>query len=113
MLTKLRRRIATTAASTTALAFPYIVLAQSYKPLGNKVTLESLIARLINVILGLTGTLALVMFIYSGFLWMTSGGNGDKAKKAKKNLLYSASGLVVIFGSYAVLRFIFSTVEGL
>src|SRR5436190_664169 len=102
-----RRRIAAAAVGLYAASLPYAALAQTYKPLGPNVTLETFISRLINILLGLVGSLSLVVFVWSGFLWMTSAGNSDKAKVARKNMTYAAIGLVVIFGSYTILNFIF------
>lgn len=63
-------------------------------------------SRVIRVALSFMGTLALVMFIYGGILWMFSQGNGEKAKKATKVIIWSALGLIVIISSYAIINFI-------
>ena len=36
------------------------------------------IARIIRVALGFLGTLAVVLLLYGGYLWMTAGGNEEK-----------------------------------
>lgn len=65
------------------------------------------IGRVIKGAMGLVGSAALVMFIYGGILWMTSGGNAERAKKAVKIVLWSALGLVVVLASYAIVDFVF------
>lgn len=75
-------------------------------PLGNDVTVNSLVGRVINSIMGIVGSLALLMFVYGGLTWMTSSGSQDKVKKGKDILLWSAVGLIVIFGAYALTKFI-------
>jgi len=62
----------------------------------------SLIGNVLKVFLGIIGSLALVIFIYGGVMWMTSGGNPDKVKKAQGTLVWSILGLVVIFSSYVL-----------
>ncbi|MCD4705792.1 pilin [bacterium] len=52
------------------------------------------------------GSLALVMFIYGGFQWMLSGGNQEKVTKGKNILTWAFFGLLIIFSSYVILRFI-------
>ncbi|NCF74985.1 MAG: hypothetical protein GWO87_00645 [Xanthomonadaceae bacterium] len=52
------------------------------------------------------GSLALVMFVYGGFQWMISGGNQDKVKKGKDILTWAFFGLLIIFSSYIILKFI-------
>lgn len=44
---------------------------------------EKLIGNIINAVLGISGSLALLMFIYGGFTWMLSGGNAEKVTKGK------------------------------
>ena len=52
------------------------------------------------------GSLALVMFIYGGFQWMLSGGNQEKVTKGKNILVWAFFGLLIIFSSYVILKFI-------
>ena len=74
-------------------------------PLGAD-SVNELIGRVINSVMGIVGSLALLMFVYGGLTWMTSSGSQDKVKKGKDILLWSAVGLVVIFGAYALTKFI-------
>ena len=69
-------------------------------------TPQGLIGLIINGLLGVVGSLALIMFIYGGFLWMTSAGKEASVEKGKNILLWSTLGLIVIFLSYALVRFV-------
>lgn len=71
---------------------------------------QALIGKIINSILGVVGSLALLMFVYGGLTWMTSSGNQEKVKKGRDIIVWSAIGLAVIFISYALTRFVLSTV---
>jgi len=73
--------------------------------LGNK-DLPTIIGNIIKAVLGLVGVLALVMFIYGGILWMTSGGKEEQIKKGKDTLVWAVLGLAIIFFSYALSNFI-------
>ncbi|MFC1678400.1 pilin [Patescibacteria group bacterium] len=75
-------------------------------PLGEGITAQLLIGQIINTILGIVGSLALVMFIYGGLTWMTASGNNEKIQKGKDILMWAALGLVVIFSAYAMVKFI-------
>jgi hypothetical protein len=77
-------------------------------PLGGT-SIQSVIGRAINGVMGVVGSLALLMFVYGGLLWMTSGGSQDKVKKGKDIILWSAIGMVVIFGAYALTQFVITT----
>jgi len=65
-----------------------------------------LIGTIIKAVLGVVGSLALVMFIYGGLLWMTAAGNTERVEKGKKTIVWAVLGLVVIFTSYALVKFI-------
>jgi len=79
---------------------------QLYNPLGSTNSIQSVIGRAINSLLGIVGSLALLMFVYGGLMWMTSAGASDKVKKGKDIILWSAVGLVVIFSAYALTKFV-------
>ncbi|MDA3839503.1 MAG: pilin [Patescibacteria group bacterium] len=71
-------------------------------------TPQQLIGKVIAAVLGISGSLALLMFVYGGFVWMLSGGNSEKVTKGKNTLVWAAIGLVVIFSSYALVNAIFT-----
>jgi hypothetical protein len=74
-------------------------------PLGTTdVTL--IVSRIVKAVLGFLGLLTLIMFIYGGFLWLTSGGNEKQVKKGKDTLVWAVLGLALIFFSYAILKFV-------
>ena len=64
---------------------------------------SALVGTVLRAVLGLTGSIALLMFVYGGFLWLTSGGSPDKIKKAQGILVWATLGLTLIFGSYAII----------
>jgi len=70
---------------------------------------STLIGRVIKAVLGIVGSLALLMFVYGGFMWMLSAGNEKMIEKGKSTLMWAALGLVVIFMSYALVNFVIST----
>ena len=77
-------------------------------PLGGKepADINKLIGNIINAILGVVGSLSLLMFIYGGLVWMTAAGSKEKIQKGKDILVWSTVGLVVIFMSYAIVKFV-------
>lgn len=80
-------------------------------PLGAIETPQALIGKIINAVMGLIGSIALLMFIYGGFTWLTSAGNTEKVKKGKDILVWAAIGLVFIFSSYALVNFIINSIK--
>ena len=71
---------------------------------------QELIGIAMRGLLGIVGSLALIMFIYGGFTWMLAAGSAEKVQKGKNILIWATIGLVVIFSAYALVRFVF---EGL
>ena len=66
----------------------------------------SLIALLINVLLFLVGSLAVIMIIWAGISYTTSAGDAAKVTRAKNTLTYSIVGLVVAFIAYAIVKWV-------
>jgi hypothetical protein len=73
----------------------------TFKPLGD-LTIPQIIGKVISILLGLSGALALLMFVYGGVVWMTAQGNTEKVGQAQKILIWSILGLIIIFTSYAI-----------
>lgn len=69
-----------------------------------------IIGYIINAILGIVGSLALIVFIYGGLIWLTSQGNEQRVEQGKKLIVWAALGLVVIFTSYALVMFVLKAV---
>lgn len=70
-------------------------------------TPQELIGLVIKSVMGILGTITLVMIIYGGLMWMTSAGNSDKTQKARDIIIWASLGVVIIFASYAILNTIF------
>lgn len=62
-----------------------------------------------NIILWLVtfaGIVAVVMIIFAGIKFITSGGDPKQTEGARKTLTYSILGLLLVILSFAILRFI-------
>jgi hypothetical protein len=81
----------------------------AFKPLGDT-SVQGIIGNIIKYVLGMTGVIALVMFIYGGFLWMTAAGSSDNVEKAKNILVWATLGIIAIFGAYALVDVVFKAV---
>lgn len=68
--------------------------------------LKQVIANIINIILAFLGTLAVLLFLYAGWLWMTAQGDATKVEKAKKIMIDTAIGLAITLSAYAIASFI-------
>ena len=74
-------------------------------PLGTT-SVQEIIGNVIQAILGIVGSIALLMFVIGGFVWMTAAGNPERVKLGKNIIIWSVIGLAVIFAAYAITRFV-------
>lgn len=80
---------------------------------GNQCSLNTFLKvgiNLANIILGLVGALALLMFVYGGVVWLLSGGSSEKVAKGKEIILGSVVGILIVFGSYTIIKFVINNV---
>lgn len=70
------------------------------------------IANIIRIALGFLGTLALLIILYAGFVWMTAGGDEEKVTRAKKTLTSAVIGLIIILAAFGITSFIISRLLG-
>jgi hypothetical protein len=67
-------------------------------------TLPKLINQIYLWALGVGALLALLMTVLGGYFYMTSGGNAESASRGKDMIFSAIVGLVLLFGSYLILR---------
>ncbi|MBD3359414.1 MAG: hypothetical protein GF365_01765 [Candidatus Buchananbacteria bacterium] len=100
----------------SALAFQFGDIQGFYSQTASKTGLSQtdpgqIVAEVIQAALTLVGALLVILMVYGGITWMTAGGNEEKVGKAKKTIIYSIIGVLVIIGSYSITFFISSTIE--
>ena len=69
--------------------------------------LNDFVALAINIsrwILGIVGSLTLAMFLWGGITLLTSAGASEKIAQAKKTMLAAVIGLMIVFGSYLIIK---------
>ena len=57
-----------------------------------------------NIILKYLGVIALLLFVYGGIIWMTSGGASEKIQQGKKIVLGAVIGIVIICFAYVIVQ---------
>ena len=69
-------------------------------------TIEDLIVKVLNWLIGGSAVVCVVMLIVAGFTYMTSGGNEEKTQKATKTLTNAIIGLVICFVAVMLVNFV-------
>ena len=93
-------------ASTTAPAPTALI-----NPIG-ATNINQAIGKIIQAALGLSGAVALLMFVWGGVQMLVSAGNADMVKKGKSTLTWAALGIVVIFTAYTLVNVVIQTLAG-
>jgi PKD repeat protein len=79
--------------------------AEGYDPGLTKTTsVRDFIQKVVNYALSFLGLVAILLMIYAGVMYLTAGGQTEKTDKAKKTIGYTAIGLLLILGSYAIVN---------
>ncbi len=69
-----------------------------------------IIKTVIDVLSILVGSICIIMIIFGGFRYMTSGGESAGVTSGKNTILYAVVGLVVVLLAQGLVRFVFSRV---
>lgn len=68
--------------------------------------LEDVFANLVTSLLALGAIVLFLMLLSGGFKYLTSGGDPKATETAQKTLTFAIGGMVLLAGSYIVLRII-------
>ena len=94
------------------LVLPRLVLAEVSIPTGTGLPegsgsdhpVVAVLENILNWMLGIIGVLALISFVISGIIYLTSVGDSGQAETAKKAMMYSILGIVVALSGFVVLK---------
>jgi hypothetical protein len=75
-------------------------------PLGTNTNIPVAFGNAIKVVTGIMGSLALVVFVYGGFMWVMAGGNSERIQKGTQAMIWAVIGIVVVFSSYAIITLV-------
>lgn len=75
-------------------------------------TLAGLIALIVYWMLVIAGALAFIFLVYSGILYITSGGNPETQKRAQSGLVSAIIGIIIIVLAYVIIRIAVNLANG-
>lgn len=78
--------------------------------LSQETNVKIVVARIIRVLLGFLGIVAVLIVLYGGFQWMTAAGNEERVSSARATLTAGLIGLVIILSAYAIASYIITTI---
>lgn len=65
--------------------------------------------KIINVVIGVLGVVAVAVVIYGGFLFLTAQGDPGKIKKGKDSITWGIIGLIIALLSWSIINFVLSS----
>lgn len=76
-----------------------------------KQQLGQLANQAVNLFSFIVGAIAVIMIIYGGFRYITSGGDSGSVGTAKNTLIYAIVGLIIVALAQIIVRFVLSTTQ--
>lgn len=78
---------------------------------GSTADFSKTIQTILNSVIGILGTVAVIFIIVGAIQYMTSAGDPGKTKKAKDTILYACIGLAIAALAFAITNFAISTIN--
>jgi len=72
-------------------------------------TIKEVVINGINWLVGIVATVSVIIVLVGGVLWVTAGGDEERAKTARRYLVAGLAGLAVALGAWAIVRVITQT----
>jgi hypothetical protein len=138
MFKKIKNYIVLTLASLTLsmpVAFPAIVNAAPCSSIGNSINsginsavgsntgcgtggnlnsgVGSIAKTVVNLFSVIVGIISVIMIIYAGFRYVTSGGDSNNVSGAKNTLVYAIVGLVIVAIAQLIVHYVLNSASGI
>jgi len=73
---------------------------------SSNTSINNVIHTVINLFSLIVGAVSIIMIIYGGFKYVTSGGNDSSVGSAKNTIVYALIGLVIVALAQVIVRFV-------
>jgi len=74
-------------------------------------SISDLVGAIISWSLGLAGAFAVIAIVYSGIMYITAGGDAEKAATARKNLTWAIIGIVIIMLALVIVNTVIEVIK--
>jgi hypothetical protein len=79
---------------------------------GGTTGVNKLITDIVNIFSVIVGIVSVIMIIYGGFRYVTSGGDSGNVSNAKNTIIYAIIGLVVVALAQFIVQFVLDKLTG-
>ncbi len=112
----MKQRISKISASIISLSFlslPAISSAQIINPLGNTTNIPDLVNLVLGYVVQVGAVIAILAFIYSGFLFVKAKGNEKELGEAKTVFVNTVIGVALLLGAKLIASIVVNTISSL
>lgn len=78
------------------------IFGERHAPANVQTDLVQVVMNITNYILGVVSMIAVLMIIYSGLMYLTSGGNEDAVASARRTFSNAIIGIIIVGLAYAI-----------
>ena len=89
-----------------------ITAAPAYAQSADISSVQTFLKSVINVLVTLATLVAAGFFVWGGFRYITSSGNPESLDGAKKTIIYSAVGLVIVLAAFVITNVVTDLAHG-
>ena len=75
-------------------------------------SVAAIIGNFINIALGFTGVIFVIIIIYGGWLWGSATGNEEQVTHAERLIYNAVIGVIITFAAFAISNFVIYQVVG-
>lgn len=75
--------------------------------------INTLLKKIVNIISAIVGVVAVIMIVFGGFKYITSGGDSNNVSSAKNTIIYAIIGLVIVALAQLIVHFVLNQTSGL
>lgn len=124
----MRRRVVTSVLTLAGLLLPLVSAAQSGWPVqlipsgclgaqraAGECGLPQMLQVAVNLarlMLGLLGSITLIVFVYGGVVWLTAAGNAQRVERGKQVFEGALVGLVIVLAAWVIVNFVLAALTG-
>ena len=81
---------------------PLVAAAPAFAASADVGQINNFIRGVVEALAGIAGLVATGFFVIGGFSYITSSGNPEHLDKAKRTLLFSATGLAIVIAAFVI-----------
>ena len=74
--------------------------------------INTIITQVVRIFSAIVGVVSIIMIIYGGFKYISSGGDSSKVTEAKNTIIYAIIGLAVVALAQFIVKFVLDKVTG-